>query len=192
MIAPAPLANECFSTLTIGQVIKPMSSSEGSWAPTTMTITGTGSVIHGVQINGWNFASTPTSGGVTQTSGSAVSGTSSSSSSGTGGANSTTPNGGLSSGAKAGIGIAVAVGVIGICCMAAAFLFYRKRRNTPSKGHKEFNTPPDYYAHSPATQYGEVPNVQKYSGAPHAPQQYMAPPVEVSGESKPTPPVEIG
>jgi hypothetical protein len=169
-----------------------MSSSEGSWAPTTMTITGTGSVIHGVQINGWNFASTSTSSGATQTPGPTVSGTSSSSSSGSGGTDSTTgSNGGLSSGAKAGIGIAVAVGVVGICCMVAAFLLYRKRRNTPSKEHEGFHTPPDYYAHSTA-RAGEVPKVQKYSDIPHASQQYMAPPVEVSGESKPAPPVEIG
>jgi hypothetical protein len=166
-----------------------MSSAHGSWAPTTMTITGTGSVIHGVQINGWNFASSSMSGTMQPTSSAAGS---TSNPTGTGGAYSGTgSNGGLSSGAKAGVGIAVAVGVIGICALVAAFLFYRKRRNSPSKVHEVTGTPSDPYSQFPAPQYGGIPKDEKYTDTPHAPQYYVAP-VEVSGESKPAPPVEIG
>jgi len=181
-----------------------MSSGEGSWAPTTITITETGSVVHGVQINGWNFASSSTSSlsSAAQTSMSAPSSTSSSTSSSSTAAlsassSSSIPsavNGGLSSGAKAGIGITVAMGVIGICCFVAAFIFFR-RRNTPAKqGHEDFTTPSDYYSQSPGVQPGEFSGTEKYSDASHAPyipQEHMQP-VEVSAESKPRPPVEIG
>jgi hypothetical protein len=57
------------------------------------------------------------------------------------------------------------------------------------KGQDNFVTPPDYYAQNPAGQYGETPKVEKY--AYPSSQQYVAP-VEVSGQSKPAPPVEIG
>ena len=118
--------------------------------------------------------------------------TSSPSSSGTGGSNSDGGNnGGLSSGAKAGIGIAVAIGVIGICCFVAAFLFYRKRRNIPSKRHEDASTLSDYYAQSPTAQYGGVPKVEMYRDTQHTTQHYMAL-AEVSSESRPAPAVEIG
>ncbi|KAE9370251.1 hypothetical protein N431DRAFT_492375 [Stipitochalara longipes BDJ] len=195
-IAPAPEANECFSTLTSGQVITPLSSSAGTWRPTTMTITGTGSVIHGVQINGWNFASSSTSSGAAQTSGSAASSTSGSAAANTTGGsalNATSgSSGGLSSGAKAGIGIAVTLGVIGICCLVATFMFFRRRRHAHGKEQENFVTPPDYYAQAPAAPYGEGPKVGEYSYPGAQPTQQYVAPVEISGHSKPAPPVEIG
>jgi hypothetical protein len=162
-----------------------------------MSITGSGTVIHGVQINGWNFASSSTSTSssvAAQTTSSAASSTSGSAAANTTGGSGLNvtaagTSGGLSSGAKAGIGIAVAVGVIGICCLVATVLFFRRRRHAGVKGQDNFVTPPDYYAQNPAGQYGETPKVEKY--AYPSSQQYVAP-VEVSGQSKPAPPVEIG
>jgi hypothetical protein len=103
-------------------------------------------------------------------------------------------NGGLSSGAKAGIAIAVVMGVVGICCFVAAFIFFQRRQTPAKQGHEDFITPPDYYSPSRGVQRGEFSGAEKYPDASHAlytPQHHMGP-VEVSGESKPRPPVEIG
>jgi len=172
-----------------------MSSSAGTWYPKPITITGTGTVVHGVQINGWNFADVSTSSvaGAAQTSGSSAS--TGSSTSGSAAANTTGQTvftgstGGLSSGAKAGIGIAVALGVIGICCMVATFMFFRRRRHAREKGPEHPATPPDYYSEAPAKQYGEPPKVpEKYAYSGQPPMQQA--PVEI-GHSR-VAPVEIG
>jgi hypothetical protein len=103
-------------------------------------------------------------------------------------------NGGLSSGAKAGIGIAVAMGVIGICCFVAAFVFFPRRQPPAKQDHEDFISPVDYYSQSAGVQPGGFAGAEKYSDAspaPYTPQQHMQP-VEISAESKPRPPVEIG
>jgi len=157
-------------------------------------------VVHGVQINGWNFVDQSTTSssatGASQTSAS----TASSSTSGSAAANITggsslnvTSNGstGLSSGAKAGIGIAVALGVIGVCCLVATYTFFRRRRHAREKGQENFVTPPDYYAEAPATQYADTPKADTYYAGQQQMQQPYVAPVEI-GQSKPSPPVEIG
>ncbi|KAF2432640.1 hypothetical protein EJ08DRAFT_125819 [Tothia fuscella] len=132
---PGRVTGACQSTLTSGQVISYTASDPlSNWITTKTTVTSS-QYMNAVAMRGWNVGSSTTSssGSASRTS---TGSPQSSSVSGTG-----KPSSGLSTGAKAGIGVGVALGVVGLLCLLAA-VFLVKRKSKRQKGPPpEIGTP---------------------------------------------------
>ena len=132
-----------------------------AWVTGTSTAGGA-SVVDGIQMNGWKFAATTTTAGSsspTSTTGAAPTSVASKSSSTAASSDTSSPNigakqsSGLSTGAKAGIG--VACGLVGLAIVAGAILYFvlRKRRENASAGSGELDkVTNDYYEPPPPVQ----------------------------------------
>lgn len=118
------VTGECYTKAEAGKVIKYAVRDESqNWQRSTTTLE-TATTLAGVQINGWVFASqTATATGSVPGSNSATCAPASNSVS-----SCPATNEGLTAGAKAGIGVGVALGVVGLATLAAGLFMMRRRR----------------------------------------------------------------
>ncbi|KAE9363300.1 hypothetical protein N431DRAFT_450085 [Stipitochalara longipes BDJ] len=122
-----PVGNpaQCYSVIPAGAItyLQPQPNTASTWTTTSSTFASP-YTMYAVQVNGY-IVPNPNSAAATSSSGST------SSPSNTPTTSSTQPPGsssGISTGAKAGIGIAVALGVIGILALLGAWLLVRRKR----------------------------------------------------------------
>ena len=125
----------CLSSVSAGEVLTYASASSSpapspdDWSTVTTTL-DTDSTVGAVAVVGWNIkgATSPTPSPTTSPSNTASATGDTSTNPSLPSPTQTTPDNGLSSGAKAGIGVGVALGVLGILALLATFFLLRRRR----------------------------------------------------------------